>query len=405
MEVILVRDIYTVDTISKGNARAWNKLMEYMDGQAPDADILFDFKGIEVVQPWSTNEFKKFMQDSRVHIKLWGAEQTVNSINIMCSLNGIKGERAINEAVIAEKVPTKEEKQIANMAVQLQDYFNAENPDYVEFQIHRRFDQIGVPITVQYIEAAIYKYLENHDCKKIKINFKRMVIQVAVVEHVANLVNKFGDVEIEVYSEDEETAKKLEMYRSLAGNKSVPGQEKMKIIKARLYPGKVGMLIKYKDSKAVDEFGRKGKGKPVSCRVSIFKGMKKNKDGFIVLCFTTYSVSTFFTKIHWALEHDNEILDALDTKEEEVMLDEFGMYNDFLGSKYHWITPVQVRPDDTCIMFDIEDGKVVYLRMTIPERIKAVFDDYEVEYDKEGLEKYIEETKKRLESFTETAVE
>ena len=40
-----------------------------------------------------------------------------------------------------------------------------------------------------------------------------------------------------------------------------------------------------------------------------------------------------------------------------------------------------------------EAGSVVGTVMTIPERAKAVFDDFGVEYDHESLDKYIEETR------------
>ena len=42
------------------------------------------------------------------------------------------------------------------------------------------------------------------------------------------------------------------------------------------------------------------------------------------------------------------------------------------------------------------EPKVVGKRYTIPERVKAVFDDFEVDYDREALERYIEETKRIL---------
>lgn len=84
METVLVKSIYPVDTISKGNTKAWAKLISYMEGK--DTDTMFDFKGIEVVEPWGTAEFKKFIQNPHVFMTLWNNEKAVNSINIMCKL-------------------------------------------------------------------------------------------------------------------------------------------------------------------------------------------------------------------------------------------------------------------------------------------------------------------------------
>lgn len=395
MEIVSVKSIYNVDTISKGNAKAWNRLIDFMSTQT--GDIMFDFKGIEVAQPWATPEFKLFMQDERVHLKLWCSENTVNSINIMCTLNGFSNNRAINEEIIPEKTLTKEEIQVMKMADQLQQYFDS-TEDVPVLNIYKRFDQVGVPITVNYIEAALKKYAAEHGCKKLKLEAKGITIQTSVIENVTNLIQKLADdgVELIINSNDSEVMNKVGMYQSLSSKQVYSDKDKIKLIKASLNPGKVGMLIKYKDSKATDEFGRSGKGKPVSCRVCIYYGMKKVKDT-ICVCFRTFNGNTFYTHTHWSLEHDNDIIRELDYKDEVIPVSQFGMYNDFLGSKYHLITPVQAKPEDSITMYGIDDaGKVTYTKMTIPERIKAVFDDWEINYDTETLQAYIQKTKELL---------
>ena len=398
MRDVLVRDIYTVDTISKGNAKAWVKLMAYMKDVPDDEEVMFDFKGIEVIQPWVTQEFKKFMQDKRVHMKLWSSDVTVNTINIMCTLNGFRENRAINVEMEVKKTLTQEEKKIISVANDLQMYFDGSDPENVVFNIHKRFDQIGVPITVKYAEAAMKQYAEQHGTKKMKLEARGITIQPSVIEHVTGLIKKLGEVGValEINSDDKEVMTKVGMYSSLGDNKVVADADKLKIIKAQLSPGKVGMLMRYKDSKAVDEFGRSGKGKPINCRVAIFLGIKDD-DGEPKAVFRTYSGNTFYTRVHWSLEHDGELLREMETQTVEITMKEFGMYNDFLGSKFHLITPVQVRESDTVVMYDIdEDGKVTHTYATIPERIKMVFDNWDIEYDVEGVESYIAKTKELL---------
>lgn len=395
METVSVKSIYNVDTISKGNPKAWVKLMEYMKEQT--GDVTFDFRGIEVIQPWATPEFKLLMQDERVHLKFYCNENTVNSINIMCTLNGFSNNRAVNEEIVPEKTLTKEEMQIIRMSNELQKYFD-DSGECPELHIYKRFDQIGVPITVSYVEGALKKYAEEHNCKKLKLEARNITIQPSVIENVTNLIQALGEcgVELEINSNDPEVMNKVGMYQSLANKQVYSDKDKLRLIKATLRPGKVGMLIKYKDSKATDEFGRSGKGKPVSSRVAIYLGIKKVKD-IICLCFRSYNGNTFYTHTHWSLEHDNDVLKQLEYKDEIIPVEQFGMYNDFLGSKYHFITPVQVRPEDSTTMYGIDEyGKVTYTKMTIPERIKAVFDDWDISYDSESLQIYIQKTKEML---------
>ena len=107
MREVKVRDIYTVDTISKNNQKAWIKLMDYLKTVPQDESVVFDFKGIEVKEPWAVQEFNLFMQDPRVHMVLWSNELTVNGINIMQSLRSntkeISASRQSSKSMIAAR--------------------------------------------------------------------------------------------------------------------------------------------------------------------------------------------------------------------------------------------------------------------------------------------------------------
>lgn len=399
MNTVRVRDIYCVDTISKGNSKAWVTLMNWLANQPEDEKILFDFKGIEVVQPWATPEFKLFMQDKRVNIKLWCSAETVNSINIMCKLGGINENKAVNEDIIPEKTLTKEEKKIIDMGKQLQAYFGVEDDGVPVLYANKRFDQIGVHTTVAYIEAALKQYASENGCKKMKLEAGNINIQPSVIESITNLIQIMADegIELEINSNDAEVMNKVGMYQSLAKNKVLSDMDKRRLIRATMTPGKVGMLVKYKQSKATDEFGRSGKGKAINCRVALFLGYAKGKDNETLLRFRTYNGNTFYTRAHWALENDNHVLKDLEHEDVNIRLSQFGMYNDFLGSNYHLLTPVQYKQEDSIVMYGVnEEGKVTYTNMTIPERIKAVFDDFGVDYDRELIDSYIEKTREIL---------
>lgn len=398
MKEVHVRSIYNVDTISKGNQKAWIRLMQFMaDEVAEGEDILFDFKGIEVVQPWATEEFKKFMQDERVHIKMWCNANTVESINIMCSLTGCSSGRAVNEEVVVEKKASKEEIQIGRMANELQRYFEDDEDDstHTSLMIFKRFDQIGVPITVDYAEAAIRKYCKDNNKTFVSFEARNIAIQPSVIKNVTALISKFASegIKLEINSFDSEVMTKVGIYQSLECSNVGNEQDKLRLIKKALYPGKVGMLQKYKTSKAVDELGRRGKGQVLSCRVALYRGLERTKEGVNVK-FTSYDGTYFYTRHHWGLEHDNEVLKELKCEELSIPIDQFGMYDDFLGSQYHLLAPVQLREQDTITMYGVDDsGSVTYNKLTIPERIKAVFDDWGIEYDQESLQLYIQKTR------------
>lgn len=397
MDSVLVRSIYTVDTISKGKSKAWVKLMAYMESRGERESVEFDFKGIEVVEPWDTPEFLQFMSDERVHLKLWCSGVTVNSINVMCRLNGYSDNRAINIDIEQKKVPTKEEMQILRMSDELQVYFEESGEGYPVLNVYKRFDQVGVPITVSYIEAALKKYANEHGVRKIKVEFRGIAIQPIVIERITDLIEKLGNIGVEllISSEDEEVMNKVGLYRTLSSKKVLSEKEKVGLIQKVLYPYKVGMLIKYKYSRAVDEFGRSGKGKPVSCRAAIYYGIGV-ADGKVCVKIRAYHGDTFYTQAHWLLEHDNELLDKLEYTDEIIPIEQFGMYDEFLGSRYHFITPVQMDGNRE-VMYSLDgNGKVVYNMLTIPERMKVVFDDWGIKYDGVSLQAYIKKTEEIL---------
>ena len=82
----------------------------------------------------------------------------------------------------------------------------------------------------------------------------------------------------------------------------------------------------------------------------------------------------------------------------EIPMSEIGLCDKFLGSKTHFILPVQQSASESQkVIVDIDDdGRNVTKLCTIPERMREVFDSWGIKYDVESLEKAIEDTKKQL---------
>lgn len=392
------RDYYQYDTISKTNSKAWEILLNCLEeSENKDEDLLFDFKGIEIIEPWINDTFKKLISNERVHMKLYSSKKTVDTINMACRLSNLKADRFYNEEVITPPTMTPAEKRIINMANELQDYFIS-SEDTALFEIHRRFTQIGSIDTVTYIEKAVEIYAENTNIKKIILDIKNILLQSNLIELVANVIGRLytKGIDFKVVSEDSDTMNKLGLYQHLANNIFLSTADKYKIAKNNLEPGTVGMLTKYKRSKALDEFGRQGNGEPVSCRVALFNGFVKDK-GVLCLSFTSYNGNTFYTKDHWSLENDGEELEELLKEELLIPIPEVGVTDYYLGSRYHFMLPLQCSLEDSTVIYGIEDGRVYHNKVTIPVRIKTVLDDWGIEYQESSLIHAISETERILE--------
>lgn len=394
---INVRENYTVDTISKTNDIAWKKLVELL---VENEDYLFDFKGIELVDPWLNDEFRQFMADDRVNIQLYSSKKTAYTINTMCVLAGYKGGRASNIDIVAPKKLSMEEKIAISTAKGLQSYFvTDDNESTTNFNVYSRYDQLGSVTTIEHIEAAIRLFNESKSGYGITLDLGKIFVQDNIIELISDTIDRLlGDgILVNVVSSDKDVNSKIGIHRHMSKTKDYEVSDRESSFR-NIKPGTVGMLSRYKESRGVDEFGRMGKGLVVSCRPAIFRGMTSSSDGVESRpIFDVYNGDGFYTKQHWMLENDSMELDELSYTEIRPEMEEVGLYGDFLGSKYHFMRPIQYDEFGYTTMYNLDDYGVVKTTMaTIPERIKSVLDDWEVSYNSNLLIDCIEETNKVL---------
>lgn len=396
METIIARDILNIDTISRGNNKPWDKLIAYMEEHNIDTPTEFDFKGIMIVQPYSSNSFLKLLGNPNFYMTIYDNPKVAASINVLMTLAGGDPNRIKVVQPVIPKKESPEQIRIMNMAKQLQDYFETDG-GMGKLHIYKRFDQIGVPKTVDFIREAMKMYHENTGINQITLYTSNISIQPHVLESIANLVKDMNEigVKLTIETDNPDLRVKIGLYHSLSDNKYTLPQ-KFEIMKARLAKGRVGILTKYKEGRTTDEFGRMGRGEKVQVRVAIFQGFEKT-DKNVFAVFRSFNSNTFYPASHWQLEHDGEVMDDLKGDIVRVAIADLGIYNDFVGARYHFSTPVQYTTEGSEYIFGADmDGHVTGKLMTIPERAKAVLEDHLIPFEKESLDAYIEETKRVL---------
>lgn len=403
MRSILAKAVLDLDTISKGNNTPWEDIEKYIKNNNITEPVEFDFKDINVIQPCSSNSFIKLLTNPMFYMVLHNSAKTVENISLMCVLNGIDN-KVKNIETVYPKQMTAEERMTNMIVDEIMPYMSVRDDGVVVFDIYKRFDQIGQPSTVKYIEKAIERYVGENNAKDFLVYIKNSFVQPSVVGTISNMIDTFEKrgIQVEVKSDNTEIQNKIDMSIEI-GKQSYTAAERLEIMKARLAINRVGILTKYKDGRAKDEFGRVGKGEKVSVRIAVFKGFVRNSAGEVLAKFDSYNSNYFYTRQHWYLEKDTEKLKNLVYDEVFVKIDELGIYNDFIGAKYHFSNAIQYNKSGTIIMYSIENNKVVSKSYTIPERIKAVFDDFGVEYEKDKLDTYIEITKRILAEYENKA--
>lgn len=393
-----LKELYNVDTISQD--KGWKKvgiaIGEIQKGT--DDDIMIDFSSTNVVDPWQSIEFNKLLKNNKLHMRFVNNEQIVNKIKMMCIIYGISTDRIENIVVEIPKEKTVEEKKIEQFGKSLMQYFKDDGHNELVFNVSDRYDQLQSTNTVNYIDFAIRELNKTNGATNFIIVLNRITVLSNVIRAFAKLIVDYKEigVTLKIDTDNNDLAKELGLFIHLATNDRYTNSERVKAFN-KLKPNTPGILIRYKKSKATDDFGRQGKGEIVSSRIAIFKCINNNGNGDIAV-INTFNNNYFYTKQHWMIEHDNEEPTSLHEEEISIPMEEIGLYDEFLGSRYHFIMPVQRSIDESkVVIVDIdENGKNLKRLCTIPERMKIVFDDWGIEYDKDAIEKAINDTTTKL---------
>ena len=390
-----IKELYNVDTISQD--KGWKRVHEALpEGE----EVMIDFYGTNVVDPWDCPEFKKLLKNPLVHMKFTNCDELVRRIKIMCVVEGMDEEHITNEVVEVPKGKTAEEKKIERIGTELVSSFVVEGTK-ATFVVGNRYSQMHSTNTLNYIKFAIDLLVETKGIKTVVLDFRGITILRHVTEFVSDIIIEYKtkDIDLLVETEDAETINDLKLFIHQATNKTYDPKTKAMVIKNNVPKNTAGILIKYKKSRALDEFGRHGNGEIVSSRVALLKEIVI-ENGANIAVIESFNNNYFYTPQHWLVEHDNEPLKKLKSDIVKIPMKELGYGDLFLGSQYHFLPPVQQDiSENRVVITDIdEDGKNIKQTCTIPERIKLVFDSWSIEYNKEELEKAILATKELLES-------
>lgn len=395
-----LRELYCVDTISQD--KGWKKVHDAISDINEDIEI--DFSGINVIEPWQCDEFKELLKDAHVFMKFVNNKEVVNRIKMMCIIDGLDETRIHNVVVEVPRKKTPEEIKTEHYGNELIPYFDIVDKDdklVAVIDLEKKYSQIQSTNTLSYIDYAIKEIHNVQAVDNFVLKLGNLVVLPNVLQVIADMMVQY---EIQGYHlfvdcDNKDMANNMGLFIYNATNEKYDVDQRQKIIENKLKDNTPGMLIRYKRSKAKDDFGREGKGEVVSSRIAVYRGIGKDKLGHPVVKVETFNNNYFYTKEQWMIEHDYEESSGLHSEEELIPLDEIGITNLFLGSRYHFILPIQQEASESKMVierFD-ENGNNVKKMCTIPERMKVVFDSWGIEYNKESLDESIKQTKDTLE--------
>ena len=448
---VRVKQLVNLDNLSQG--KSWKLIHDKLLESYNEEEVMLDFLGIMVHEPWTIKEFDEILKMKNIYFRFRGNDREeldkfCNKIKIKCIMQGYLVDRI--ESVFTEpiRVKTKEELKIDQATKTLYDKFvmNEELQRY-EIHLYKLYDQVCSTHTALGLIEAAKQISEKTGVKEFIVVTNRMYIQSNILklfaENIIALDIDYG-ITLNFDMTDEKLAKELGLYIYTMVNESYTDFTKLKAI-LQVKANTPGLLLKYKGSKAIDEFGRQGKGEVISNRIAIYKGIyyKSNakdydklenieltEDGGVIadvisighnrkkivtrrlvhidniyILVNSYYGNEFMTKTEIMNNHDGELVDdngddVLELRHEKtfISLNELGLMDKFLGSRYHFMKPIQHSKEENKVIiigYD-DDGKCIKKDCTIPERMKTVFIDWGVPFDGLALEKAIRETNNLL---------
>lgn len=405
MREIAVRSLYskTILTLDAG----WKEIKDNLDklGYSDDEEITLDFAGITVRDTYRHFNFKDLFARKNIRFRFYNMGKEYEQLKVMAVMDGYTVDKVEHvEPKVVEK-PEKKDLRIAQEVKKVKPHFtvSGHRATIVVKDIYRI---LGNSLSAKYIEEAAKEVLgENRSIQELMIDLRDVAVYPSVIDLFVEMklsFERYYNVCVMFNTEDEKVIENMELYMHTKVKKKYSEDDKIAEIN-NIRKGTAGVLITYRKSRALDEFGRQGNGEVASARIALFNKLVTgvNSDGEKVAYaeFISFNGDTFYTREHWMLENDGEQLDELECNKVKIHINNLGIYDKFLGTKAHFARPIQESKDENIIMRSVvPDGKVVSNTYTLAERIKAVLDDFDIYYDKEELDMAIEETHMTLDN-------
>lgn len=409
MKTVKFKEILNVDNVSQ--EKSWMKVYDKLKDINEDIEINFD--DVNVLEPWRFKAFQMILSNNpHVYMSFTNKDDIVSKLHMSCIINGVDKNRIIGRHVEVEKPKTPEELKAEKRGREITQHFKLDDQGVYRIKVSELYAQLHNSSTITYICKAIEMLNQEKEITQFIIDIGDMSVQLNVLKHLAEKVidYTYKGISIAIDTSDEETAKNIRLFlhqcRNDAYNDKVKRYDK---IISSIKKDTPGLFLRYKSSKALDDFGRHGSGQVVSSRIAIFREIRfiaptrittkdDLRDAKIMCVIDTYNSDYFYTKLHWSMEHDNETLKRIPMDTYKVDIEELGFCDDFLGSKYHFMLPIQQSENENTSMIVglNNEGKNIRKVCTIPERMKLVFDDWGIDYDKVSLNQSIKLTEQAL---------
>jgi len=387
MTTIMIKDLLDgITTLSKRNQHRFKDIKRKFD--TIEGDIIADFSEVDLVSPEKLPDFIDLLKDERVTFKIYEDEELYRKLNFTLLMIGMDVNKKLIHVRDETEVPEIVDEQLMSaMRVVESTYRFEDGVGYVDIA-----GRLSV-LTRNYYFEAIRNVIEGHtsETSHFVIILNGVSLQEFNIKTIADIIVSFDGrgITVEVDDDDEDHMRVLQTNVNLGINVNMSNTKKYEIMR-EIPEFTAGIFTTYKNGKK-DSFNRSGNGERATSLPARYIGCNKSHASFEV-----YRKKTFCKRVQYQME-EHEQHPGLDYYVAKVPYDELGFGQFFLGSKYHFNLPIQLKKQNVFnVAVHNSENELDYKKMNLPEYMASIFEDFNVQYDKEMMAKSIFITDKNI---------
>lgn len=373
MVVIELDKLLDINTISKRNSFRFKDIKKKLDEYPDEKEIILDCRYMDIEDKFN-EDFKEIVLDKRVKIRAYNKE-LYSAVNTIACFGGYEQDEKV-ELILIEGKPFEDKvvTESNRMAEKTRNNIKLENGVYrvIVKEVASCIDRLSTL-------NGLFKAIEDLDKdKEILFDLSDVVVEDEQLKDFSSRIIKYNQsgYKVEAITNDATALREMSALVALGKVGRMKSAQKVKVLNEEFPVNTAGILTTYESKGSNDILGRSGGGKVSTVLPAIYIGNDGNKAKFKV-----FRLDTFKTAYDYESDNDNEMHPGLRSVIKVLEINELGIGAYCAGHRYHFNLPVQFNEDGFQFTWKESGDSVRRIRVSLPQYMKMVFDEFREDYD------------------------
>lgn len=390
MAVFNLNKILGINIINSSNSEKRFTDIKNLINSTDDKEIVLDLDSFDI-QDRSNQDFMDIISDPRVSFNVYENKDLADYINLYSMLS--TGRQTAKSYVTPIKPKEYVDEELERFKETFKNVMKVNgNEGYI--RITDAFGFINRDNIINAIFYNVNEFLSKNKQNKFIIDFTDCETGDSQVDILAidilKIKNKYPN-RLNVVIPDARLKNTLSLAMNMREIKNFSAKDKLKILDEHFVLYTAGILTSYVTRGKKDMYGRSGNGKVATNLPAIYLGRKGD-----VLAFRVFRAENFETRDEYMFEHDYEEHPGLKSEIRKCNINDIGLAGYWMGSEFQFNLPIQYKPDQLYNYYKQFGDSTRLIKVSLPQHMKMVFDDFGIKYDDISLRDSIVYTKSIL---------